>query len=250
MAGGLIHPPRRVPATRVLNGSRSSTRIVHSDIDVKRWLERGLDELTVEVLRPPCCVGCGRASRVVGEGLCIHGHGVRPRSQLGPQGAGQAAEEVWLDCRRYRCCMCSAVMLVVPSDVLPRLRCSVSAIALAAMLWASGEHSAGSVRARVSPYGTDEAGWPSLGRWLRLVVDGRLFSSLRLAAGPPRRLVGRGELRAELCRLSKQAWRPPGAKRSRTYTVPTLERWYYAYRRGGARRARPEAPERPRPSPG
>ena len=40
------------------------------------------------------------------------------------------------------------------------------------------------------------------------------------------RMLARGELRAELVRLSKQAFRPPRSKRTRTYSVPTLERWF------------------------
>lgn len=50
-------------------------------------------------------------------------------------------------------------------------------------------------------------------------------------------LVGRafdhGELRAEIRALSDKRWSPPGSDVSRTYSVPTLERWYYAYREHG-----------------
>ena len=44
-----------------------------------------------------------------------------------------------------------------------------------------------------------------------------------------RRELDHGELRA----LAKTALRPPGAEVSRRFSVATLERWYYAYRRGG-----------------
>jgi len=54
------------------------------------------------------------------------------------------------------------------------------------------------------------------------------------------RMLTRGELRAELVRLSKQAFRPPRAKRTRTYSIPTLERWYYAFRRDGLVGLRPK----------
>ena len=37
-----------------------------------------------------------------------------------------------------------------------------------------------------------------------------------------------GELRAELERLATTCFRPPGAECTRTYSVLTLERWYYA----------------------
>jgi transposase InsO family protein len=48
-----------------------------------------------------------------------------------------------------------------------------------------------------------------------------------------RRDLDRGELRAEIAALAQRAFRPPGYAHTRTFSVPTLERWYYAYRRGG-----------------
>jgi putative transposase len=48
-----------------------------------------------------------------------------------------------------------------------------------------------------------------------------------------RRDLDRGELAAELAALSEQRFRPPGYELTRTFSVPTLERWYYAYRKGG-----------------
>jgi transposase InsO family protein len=48
-----------------------------------------------------------------------------------------------------------------------------------------------------------------------------------------RQQLSHGELKAELRRLSRQRLRPPGADSTRTYSVTTLERWYYAYRNGG-----------------
>jgi transposase len=45
--------------------------------------------------------------------------------------------------------------------------------------------------------------------------------------------LARGELRAELRRLSKTRFRPPRSATTRRFSVPTLERWLYAYRRGG-----------------
>jgi transposase InsO family protein len=48
-----------------------------------------------------------------------------------------------------------------------------------------------------------------------------------------RRELGHGDLRAELVTLSHQRFRTPGADVTRAISIPTLERWYYAYRRGG-----------------
>ena len=45
--------------------------------------------------------------------------------------------------------------------------------------------------------------------------------------------MDRGQLRAALLLLSQQRLRPPRAKATRCYSLPTLERWYYAYRKRG-----------------
>lgn len=52
-------------------------------------------------------------------------------------------------------------------------------------------------------------------------------------------LLFRGDLKAELRRLSQQRFVPPGAKRSRTYGVATLERWYYQLKKGGLEALKP-----------
>jgi len=48
-----------------------------------------------------------------------------------------------------------------------------------------------------------------------------------------RRDLDRGELHAELETLSRIPLRSPGAPITRCFSVPTLERWYYAYKRRG-----------------
>jgi len=50
----------------------------------------------------------------------------------------------------------------------------------------------------------------------------------------------RGDLRRELVRLSQQRFRPPRSKATRTYAVPTLQRWYYQYRNGGLEALKPK----------
>jgi putative transposase len=47
------------------------------------------------------------------------------------------------------------------------------------------------------------------------------------------RELSRGELKAALRQLSHTRFRSPGSAVTRTISVPTLERWYYRYRRGG-----------------
>jgi putative transposase len=51
--------------------------------------------------------------------------------------------------------------------------------------------------------------------------------------------LSRGDLKAELRRLSKQRLKPPGQDKTKTFSVPTLERWYYAYKQGGLAALKP-----------
>lgn len=48
-----------------------------------------------------------------------------------------------------------------------------------------------------------------------------------------RREFAHGELREELTALSLTPFRPPGADRTRRFSIPTLERWLYDYKKGG-----------------
>lgn len=54
------------------------------------------------------------------------------------------------------------------------------------------------------------------------------------------RALSHGQLATELRTLSVQRFRPPGADSTRTYSLPTLERWVYAYRAQGLAGLRPE----------
>jgi putative transposase len=48
-----------------------------------------------------------------------------------------------------------------------------------------------------------------------------------------RRDLDRGELSQHLRELSEQRFRPPDSAVTRTYSIPTLQRWYYGYKTGG-----------------
>jgi putative transposase len=54
------------------------------------------------------------------------------------------------------------------------------------------------------------------------------------------RVLTHGQLATELRGLSEQRFRPPGAHSTRTYSVPTLERWLYAFRSDGLAGLRPQ----------
>ena len=51
--------------------------------------------------------------------------------------------------------------------------------------------------------------------------------------------LSRGQLRAEIHRLSQERFRPPGSDRTRTFSVPTIERWLSRFRKGGLDALRP-----------
>ena len=53
------------------------------------------------------------------------------------------------------------------------------------------------------------------------------------------RTLTRGQLRSALVELSQQRLRPPGSQVLRGFSVPTLERWYYRWKRGGLEALRP-----------
>jgi hypothetical protein len=55
-----------------------------------------------------------------------------------------------------------------------------------------------------------------------------------------RRDLDHGELATALKELAAERYRPPGADSTRKYSVPTLERWYYAYKTGSLDALRPE----------
>lgn len=48
-----------------------------------------------------------------------------------------------------------------------------------------------------------------------------------------RRDFAHGQLRHELTELSQTPFRPPGQDRTRRFSIPTLERWLYDYKKGG-----------------
>jgi len=90
---------------------------------------------------------------------------------------GAVPVAVAISCRRY-VCACGCVMLVVPRELSPWRRYTLVTIALALAGIAACE-SARALRARLAPGSTFEEGWPSLRRWLRAIMEGRLFRWIR-----------------------------------------------------------------------
>jgi putative transposase len=66
-----------------------------------------------------------------------------------------------------------------------------------------------------------------------------LFRAQLIGALTHRTFDSRGQLKRELRRLAAMKVTPPGASWTRTYSVPTLERWHYAFKAGGLEALRP-----------
>ncbi len=158
---------------------RSKQRIVHSELDVKSWLDRrpGVDEV-----RPGRCACCGVASRPVGGRIALHGHGLRGRQVRGPLSPDGPPVTIEILCRRYRCQRCGAVLVVVPRGVLPHRYFSASAIAWAMALFGVEHRPPPEVRRRTSPWSivgeTAAPSWVALLRWVAAAKAGRLWPGL------------------------------------------------------------------------
>jgi hypothetical protein len=109
----------------------------------------------------------------------LHGHGVVERQIRGPPSPDAAPAVVVVHARRFRCQACSAVMTVVPREVLAGFWYAAPAIALALMLHGIEQRSARAVRGRVCAWPSGGAvGWPTLRRWAR---SPSLWRSIRVA---------------------------------------------------------------------
>lgn len=117
--------------------------------------------------------------------LVVHGDGTRERQMWGPESADGPPRMTTVLARRYQCQRCGTCMLMVPGEVLRRRLYTAPAIGLALALWALLGVTVSGVRARVSPLrvlGAAAAGrWATLRRWARDTIDGRLFSTWRVA---------------------------------------------------------------------
>ncbi len=166
----------------------SEPRVVRSSISIKCWLS---SRPTVEAVRPPRCPVCLAPSRPLGGALGLWGHGLGLRRVRGAVCEALALPaDTEIQCRRYRCraAACGAVVVVVPTEVLPRRRYLVTAIALALFLWAELRLSQGDVFAEVTglpPGRLDRPDrWRTLARWARAAFEGRLFGRRPESSGP------------------------------------------------------------------
>ncbi|HLV64713.1 MAG TPA: hypothetical protein VKY73_02840, partial [Polyangiaceae bacterium] len=124
--------------------ARSTSHVVHSDLDVKFWMEAPPPTARV---RPATCPECGGAARPLGARLHGVGRGVRERRVRGPLRAGGPGGLVVVRVRRFRCRVCGAVITVLPRGVAPRRHFGAGAMGLAIAL-VGGRHAGFSMRER------------------------------------------------------------------------------------------------------
>jgi len=146
-----------------VTATKSTSLIVHRNVDVKAWLHR---PPTVEEARPGRCPRCDAAGRPVGCGLGLHGHGLRDRVVRGPVAVSDVSTETLVSCRRYLCTNCAAVAMVVPCGIEPRRHYGRAAICLALGLWAIARQPTTVVRTRLGTCRpTSTTTWRTLRRW-------------------------------------------------------------------------------------
>jgi len=147
---------------------QDSSRFVRFALDVKPWCA---DLPSVEAARPPRCGGCLASSRVAGEALTLHGHGLRLRLLYGILGADEAAATHEVVLRRYRCVRCGCITTVGPRGLVPRHLYGLGTILVALWMWSMGRLPAAEVRDALRPWrrsGLDcPHRWASLQRWAR-----------------------------------------------------------------------------------
>lgn len=112
----------------------------------------------------------------------IIGHGLRDRQVRGPTAASEASSTRTILIRRYRCCVCDAIMMVVPRGIVARRHYGASAIGLALLLLGVNGLDERAVRGRVCTERVtydDCRRWPALRRWIAAIDDRRLFVCVR-----------------------------------------------------------------------
>lgn len=147
---------------------------MRATVGIKAWIAK---TPCVDEVRPAHCAGCGAASRPVGSGVVLHGHGLLLRQVRGVLAVGERPGVFALWARRYACQLCNAVMTVVPAGMLPRRQYSGPSIALALHLWLTAGLSDRAVRTQVCAWqvrGRSARGWAQLYRWANRAA--KLFS--------------------------------------------------------------------------
>lgn len=166
---------------------------------------------SVEEARPAHCPRCKAASRPLGGGVVLQGHGLRERQLRGPLEPDGEPVLTVVRVRRYLCTACSAAVTVGPSEAVAGRLYTASAIALALALYGLQRLASAAVRALVSPMhvvgASSTARWLTLQRWCRVVGTAGLFSRVRRVEGAARRVAA--EAAASLAAHAVPSVEPP-----------------------------------------
>jgi hypothetical protein len=117
-----------------------------------------------------------------------------------------------IECRRYLCVQCGAVVTVVPRGVAPRRHYGHAAIAMALTLWAIAREPIAAVRRRICAWPiTAEAvtRWPALARWAhaaRRTLGDASLSLIAAAARTAQIAIGRAPPSLRTAPLAVQAF--------------------------------------------
>jgi len=160
--------------------NQSKAKIVQSQLEIKRWLEK---TPSAEEVRPGCCPACKAPSRPPGLPLGLWGHGLRSRQLRGPLEPNGPPQLVEVQLRRYLCRCCKATVTVGPRGVLPRRLYAAGVIALALCLYGLLGWNAFSIREKICPWTVmghaAPGGWATLLRWIADVKASKLLPAIR-----------------------------------------------------------------------
>jgi hypothetical protein len=135
---------------------------VRSSVGLASWSERTPSTAAV---RPTHCPACQKPGHPAGEPVRLVGHGLRTRQVRAALDPESPVISIAVTMRRYRCRDCGAAIQVLPAEILPRSRYSLTAMARAIGMVGFGERSVAETRQLVGD--GQRRDWPALRRWHR-----------------------------------------------------------------------------------
>jgi len=150
--------------------------------------------------------------------VVLHGHGTRARGVWGSEELGGAPELVDVRVRRYHCQKCGAVPVVGPRGLVPGYMYLATSIGLALWMWGALGRRDAEVREavginRVTGTSRPER-WPTVRRWARAAVAGRIWRSIQSGAEGQRR-----ELAERVSRILCARAGPAGSAEERIWSA-------------------------------
>lgn len=135
---------------------------VRCSIALASWIQR---LPTAAAVRPAVCPGRSAPSHAIGARVQLVGHGVRTRRVRATLGPDTPVLDLTISGRRYLCSACGVAVQVLPADVMPWARYSLTAMARALGMVGAAGRSVGQVRHELGD--GQNRDWPALRRWQR-----------------------------------------------------------------------------------